>query len=127
MRRRLGLLFFVLAMASLPHGVRAEAAAAPVKPLLVINFNQKNVYFDRAVSQAVTAAEPVTPKVIYTVVSYLPAGVEAMSPEEETNVRKIVERMQSHGVTASRIQVMSQAYPAGMDAPSYQKVAIFVK
>src|SRR5687767_10321242 len=69
------------------------------KPLLVIRFNQRRVYFERALHQAVQSTEKVKTGATYEIVSYVPTtdggrGVrnQINSGDAANNVNAVVEQ-----------------------------------
>ncbi len=107
---------------------QAQPAAKPSKPLLVIRFNQKRVYFDRALRQAITGAERAKPGVAYAVTSYAPSGErsaqsERFAAEASEHLRDVVTAMKGLGVEPGRIQ---SSVEAAQDADSVE-VHIYVE
>lgn len=109
----------------------APAAAPARKPLMVIRFNQKRVYFDRTLMKAVESAEKTKPGIHYYLVSYLPSAapstnkgkLERIDENAGDNIREIIKTMQNYGVPSSRIHTLTQDALPGMTS---QEVMIFV-
>ena len=91
---RLGAGGAVVATFMVPKSFAATAAKAPPpqdpkrKPLVVIRFNQKRVYFDRALRSAVSRAEVVKPDAIYDIVSVLPQPKEGDVRQRDAEMMK---------------------------------------
>jgi hypothetical protein len=105
------------------------ATAEESKPLLVIRFNQKHVYFDRALRQAVESVERTKAGASYTVVSYVPSGKSGGSGQNERrtedaveNLNEVVGGLAQQGVETSRIHYSSQTD----DKLDSQEIHIFV-
>ena len=73
-------------------------------PLMIIRFNQRKVYFERSLYEAVERAVEVKPGVRFTLVSMVP-GEEASSDTADRNAGKIVKALNDMGVPSSRIDV----------------------
>lgn len=90
-----------------------QALAQSGKALVVVRFNQPNVYFDQSLYQAVSQAVAIKPGVMFNVVSYAPETGDRASDERwqevsSANTRKVVASMNQMGVPMSRIQVSGQ-------------------
>ena len=82
------------------------------KPLLVIRFNQHRVYFDRALRQAVGAAERTRAGVHYDVLSLLPQTANAqMEQEAKGQLADVLKVMMQSGVMQSRIRAQMKLSP----------------
>jgi hypothetical protein len=107
--------------------VQAEAAQSSARrPLLIVRFNQPNVYFERALKQAVTSAEQAKTGVTYEVISYIPADRAADANGKEAanfNLSTVTSFMQQLGVPAERMSAASQV----SSNVKSQEVQIFVK
>lgn len=126
------------------HAVSARAPkslqAAPVadskafdpdalkQPLMVIRFNQRTVYFEKPLYNAVARALEAKPEVMFNVVSLVPSRGEqgpsdAAKDRAEANLGKVVRYLESIGVPKSRFGVERQdGGPIGSD-----EVQIFVR
>lgn len=105
----------------------AKDATAERTPLLVIRFNQRHVYFQRALKQAVESAERAKPGAFYDVVSVVPGGGSAsqnqrINEDSVANLNAVVQELQSLGVQAERIHTSSQP---GVGVTS-QEIQLFV-
>lgn len=97
-------------------------------PLMVIRFNQHHVYYDGALSKAITTAERAKPGIFYSVVSRLP-DLSALPAEQRDNINSraqdnlhnVVTQMQQLGVPANRIKIANQK----QDVRS-QEIAVYV-
>lgn len=85
--------------AALALGMLASAAYAET-PLMVIRFNQKNVYFAKPLYNAVSQALDAKPNARFDVVS-----VTAGGPTGEHNLGKVVATLNEMGLPASRYSV----------------------
>ncbi len=106
-----------------------QARSYEGQPLLVIRFNQRRVYFERALRQAVDAAERAKDTVQYEVVSYGPEvdkrrmSGERVIDQAQENLRAVVEEMRQQGVDGGRIHTSTE--PG--DGMVTQEIHIFVR
>ena len=108
--------------------VPATKAASADSPLLIIRFNQKRVYYQHALAQAVKSAEMAKHTVQYHVVSLVPSTSNKMDNEHESaeassNLNTVVSEMESLGVAGSRIASGTQ----NATNVSSQEILIFVQ
>ena len=96
------------------------------KPLIVIRFSQRRVYFDRALRQAVISAEKARAGVVYNVVSYMPAGQDnhqnaMISQDSMSHQQEVINALQSFGIPPSRIRASM-----GSDVVQSPEVRVYV-
>jgi len=87
--------------------------------LLIIRFNQKHVYFDKALATAVQSVEKAKPGSVYNVVSYTPPSIQ----DAQANLQAVTQQMQALGIPGSRIESSSQP----SDEVKSQEIRIFVE
>ncbi len=112
--------------------IEQTAVAVPLEnlgaPLMIIRFNQTNVYYDDSLAKVVKVAETNRPGVKYNVVSALP-DLSALSAEQQQdiskramdNLRDVVTQMQQLGVSADRVKIAAQKKPVRA-----QEISIYV-
>lgn len=98
----------------------------PEKPLLVIRFNQRRVYFDRALRQAVASAEKTRAGVVYHVVAFMPPSQDnhqnaRVSQDTMANQQAVVNELQNQGIPPARIRTST-----GFENVQSPEVRIFV-
>jgi hypothetical protein len=96
--------------------VSLAKAAAPDErtPLLVIRFNHAHVSYERALKQAVEAAQSAKPDMSYEVVSYAPHGKAA-------HLKEVTEGITKLGVSASKVHASTKS------ASGTEEVRIYVQ
>lgn len=106
----------------------ADSQKQEVKPLLVIRFNQRHVYFDNALRKAVAGAEIAKTGVMYNIVSYVPTGralrrdqSERADADASANLDAVLQGMQNMGVDPSRVRTATQS----SDTITSQEVRIY--
>jgi len=104
---------------SAPQEVQKQAEPAPVAAnsvaLLTVRFNQPHVYYDDALTSAVQAAEAAKSGVMYDVLSTVP-DLTSLPADQQTklagrakdNLRNVVTKMQTLGVSSDRIRIAEQ-------------------
>jgi hypothetical protein len=106
-----------------PTGIVTEGAPAqvpvPAKPLIVIRFNQKRVYFERALRQAVASAEK-------TRAGVMPSGMDNhQTPRESQNTmvyqQAVINALQNLGIPPARIRTST-----GYEPVQSPEVRVFV-
>lgn len=113
----------------LPPGAMGEGAApAASQPLVIIRFNQRTVYFQRQLYNAVSRAVAVKPSVRFDVVSLVPTyGADRSDSRNaraaEANLAKVVRALNEMGVPSERLTVKSE----NSDAVESSEVHIFVR
>lgn len=107
------MLFTTLAVQ--PTAAPAYAQATPVgnKPLMVIRFNQRQVYYENQLFTALDRAVAVKPSVLFEVVSYVPTGRDArasadLAARAQANLNRVLGSLNEMGVPPSRIQVTTE-------------------
>ena len=132
---RLSLAVIATALLSLPLPVITGPAAAQSyesasrgKPLMVIRFNQRNVYYDRQLYNAVSQAVQVKPSVMFDLVAVSPQ-VEGRAEQQRyqaataQHAARVAKSLRSIGVPQSRFTVR-QAVDANVGA---SEVRIYVR
>ncbi|MEQ1789762.1 MAG: hypothetical protein ABL857_04900 [Rickettsiales bacterium] len=115
-----------------PHGhvieapAKAEEVQASSGPVMVIRFNQENVYFRNPLRSMVFEVAKTKPNAKYEIQSLVPSG----KINRPSNVRKYADNVQNvinvfgrYGVSPSRISVKSE----NSDSIDNQEIRIFVK
>ena len=97
-------------------------------PLVVIRFNQPNVYYERPLYTAVSRAVSVKPGVMFDVVSYVPqTGNREMDIQmlrmADAHVKQVTDSFRGMGVPGGRITVATEP-TRGID---YDELHIFVR
>jgi len=111
-----------------------QNAATPAKeetsPLLVVTFNQRHVYFDRELREAVGTAEARQAGATYVVISTVPTDegvgksrVSHLNKAYAGNLDAVLKVMQDAGIPSGRIQVSTES-SADVTA---QEVSISIK
>lgn len=133
----LGLAFFSALLAALASPLPADAKSkrlpppAPAyqgasadhysTPLMVVRFNQRKVYFERQLYEAVSRAVEAKPSVRFLLVSHVPQY--GSSDTAERNFNKVYRTLTDMGVPASRIS--SERFADG--AITESEVHVFVR
>ena len=115
---RIMLVSLMLALTPLIGGVEAsiaQAQMAPVgnAPLVVIRFNQRQVYYERQLFTALEQAVAVKPSVLFEVVSYVPTGQDERAQADlfaraQAETNRVLGSFAEMGVPAERIQVSTE-------------------
>ena len=87
-----------------------DVSAPPSDPVLVIDFAQKHVYFDRQLQQVLTKVEAGQAGANYDVVSHIPAEdgsgklqIGRLNESYGANLTEVVSKMQAFGIPMGRI------------------------
>ena len=120
------LIYPVLAIAALAfvHFAHAEGYGA-AKPLVVIRFNQPQVYYEQSLYQAVSKAVAVRSDLMFDVVSAAPGGTANDAGWVQTasaHTQMVVASMENMGIPQGRMSITGQR-EAGLH---YDEVRIFV-
>lgn len=104
------------------------AQAFSDKPLMVIRFNQRKVYFDQPLYTAVSKALARKSDVMFVLVSYIPVAGnpqqdEALAQRAAANVRDVTAAMVKMGVPPQQMSTQVQS-GAGLQ---YDEVHMFVQ
>lgn len=113
-----------------PANSQSAAAATPAadKPIMVIRFNQKYVYFQNPLKNVVDEVRKVQPDAMYEVQSIVPAKFQEWENEREqkasaAHLSSVVAELGKLGVLSDRIKY-SSAYS---NEVANQEIKIFVK
>ncbi len=92
--------------------VLAQAAT----PLVVIRFNQPNVYYDQQLYTAISKAVAIKPDLMIDVVSYAPQTSSSSANEDwqelaSKHTQRVVATLQQIGVPSARIHVSGTHQP----------------
>lgn len=103
-------------------------AGIPLDPLIIIRFNQRNVYFEKPLYTVVSKALETKPSVMFDLVLVIPTYGEAAKDERQAkiaraNANKVVTTMRKMGLPASRITVTEQQSPVAES----DEVHVFVR
>jgi hypothetical protein len=96
----------------------APSHAEPASPaLVVIRFNQANVYYDQQLYNAIAQALKVKPQVTFSVVSFAPATGDSAKDAEwirtaSRNTQGVVATLRAMGVPQERLRITGQASSA---------------
>lgn len=101
------------------------------KPLLIIRFNQKHVFFDNAVAEAERNVEKLVPEGIYVIASSVPPlranrhvdQDDSIADEQVSRIRAVINQLQALGVSTTRIRATNQV----SNSVSNQEIRIFIK
>lgn len=98
------------------------------KPLVVLRFNQRKIYFEQPLYSAVSKAVQVKPNVRFSLVSYVPnvgdlEKDQKLMAKANKNVRSVTDAMVKMGVPLQRLHVKTQLDPR----LKYDEVHIFVQ
>lgn len=93
--------------------VLAAGAAQASEPLVIIRFNQPNVYYDQQLYKAIAQAVAIKPEVMIDVVSYAPQTNDTRTDAQwqqaaSVHTQQVVASLQGMGVPMSRISVSGQ-------------------
>lgn len=116
------LLPLLLALTPALPAAAQEAPSTAVRasePLVILRFGQRNLYFEKALGNAVRAAQKVKPDVTFRAV--LIPGVRNES--DDGNLDRVARSLQNMGVPQSRI-LAERASPAGKGG---DEVHVFVQ
>lgn len=112
-----------------PLGAEAQSFSGDAdKPLVLIRFNQRNVYYDRQLYMAVSRAVEVKPGVMFEVVSFVPNSGDAKRDSEwkktsAAHAKQVITSLNQMGVPASRISYNVQ----NQQGLRFDEVHIFVR
>ena len=127
---RMGALIFAMILALfLPLGAEAQSFSGDAnKPLVLIRFNQRSVYYDRQLYMAVSRAVEVKPGVMFEVVSFVPNSGDAKRDSEwkktsAAHAKQVIDSLNQMGVPASRISYNVQ----NQQGLRFDEVHIFVR
>ena len=115
----------VLASAVLP----VLRLVAPVnKPLMIIRFNQRKVYFEQQMYNAVARAVSAKPSVVFDIISYIPQSRDheknmRVMTKASKHLKSITDSLVKMGVPATRFSVSTKLTPG----ISYDEIHIFVR
>lgn len=106
----------------------AVMTTPPSGALVVIRFNKPNVYFDKALYEAVAKAVSLKPTLTFNVVSYVPLENDPMrgtqlASRAGRNQERVLALMNQIGVPSERIASSSQP----VDGLRYDEVHVFVQ
>ncbi len=102
------------------------ASASADIPLVVIRFNQRKVYFEQQLYNAVSRAVAIKPTVLLEVVSFVPTGTSNRSVTEDMakrNLSNVIQTLTKMGVPRERINVVNERSAA----LRYHEVHIYVQ
>jgi len=109
------------------HSMNGSAYAGN-KPLMIVRFNQRKVYYERPLYNAVVKAMNAKPDVVFDVISYVP---QTQNPEQNqrhialstTHMRALADSFMQMGVGANRINMSTQINPA----LRFDEIHIFIR
>ena len=106
----------------------SAAAYATSKPLVVIRFNQRKVYFEQPLYTAATRAVNKKPGVVFNLISYVPIagnpqGDEALAQRAAGNLRDVTAALVKMGVPPQQVNTTTQAG----NGLQYDEVHIYVQ
>lgn len=112
----LAIVFSLLLASTVMHGAaNAQDAGFSVqeKPLLIVRYNQRTVYYNKALYMAVSKAVEAKPDVTFRVLSLVPQTHNeqrdnAFLQASQAHTRRFMQDMQGMGVPQSRIQMSTQ-------------------
>lgn len=105
------LLLATLITPPLARPVFAQASAASTDiPLVVIRFNQRKVYYDQQLYNAVSRAVAIKPTVMLELVSFLPTSGNRSTNEQlaQRNLSGVIQSLNKMGVPRERIRVVQE-------------------
>lgn len=110
------------------QGAERQYASANDIPLVVIRFNQRRVFFEKPLYNAVAKAVAVKPNVVFDVVSFVPQGSSSDSQERlDANAAgqqgQVVKTLQQIGIPRNQIRVSRDVAP---DA-QFHEVYVYVE
>ena len=111
-----------------PHQAQAQMTMAGPKPLVVVRFNQPNVYYDKQLYSAVSQAVTVKPEVMFDVVSNAPSTGDQDKDAQwirlaSQHTQAVVASLQKIGVPMERMRVTGHA----QSGIKYDETQIFVR
>jgi len=118
--QKLWLLMLGLCVALFSASPRAEGFDSGVdaasKPLVLIRFNQRSVYYEKQLYMAVSRAVEVKPSVMFEIVSHVPDSSKqenaiAWKKLSAAHVSQVIASLNRMGVPASRISFNAQSQP----------------
>lgn len=131
----LGLAAALVMLAFMMTIQRANAAPSPVaaasalsKPLVIIRFNQRRVFYEQALYQALSRAIEAAPAVHFHVVSYIPQSGDRQKDIASQNLASqhlndVLGQMRQMGVPSQQMSVSSQ-FDASI---AHTEVHVFVR
>ncbi len=122
------LIYPALAIAALVFAHVAHAEGYASKPLVVIRFNQLQVYYEQSLYEAVSKAVAVKPTVMLSVVSAAPstgnqANDLAWQQNASAHTQQVVASLQNMGVPLSRMNISGQRE----NGLRYDEVRVYVR
>lgn len=111
-----GCLALAAAVAPLPGSAPAYAQAAQEKPLIIIRFNQRVVFFERALYNVVSRALEVNPAMRFELIAMDNQG------QAGSYGKKVMDAMKEMGVPSDRMTLRTQR-----SGVQYPEVHVFVR
>lgn len=110
------LLLTVASMLSVPAraaGVALPAMSTLSKPLVIIRFNQRKVFYERPLFNALSKAVEIAPDVRFNVISYVPFTGQPQRDRQLLNqanahLREVMARMREMGIPGGQISVNNE-------------------
>lgn len=112
----------------LPSMTQAQSAPIAAEPLVVVRFNQQNIYYAQQLHGAISKAVETKPSVVFELVSYAPVtGIGENDAKWQgiagRHTKEIVSAMMQMGVPAERISVRGEA----RNGIQYDETHLFVR
>ena len=136
MRRALSCILLIAGIGLMPAAnAQSYAPAAGVdvsspmgKPLVLLRFNQRSVYYEKQLFMAISRAVEAKPGVLFDVVSMVPVQTNPQTAAQWQSVaynhaQQVMQSMHGMGVPRSRIQFRVQP----KQGLNYDEVHIFVR
>ncbi len=108
----------------LKRAVDAESAAASKDAVMIIRFNQKNVYFQTALKKVVYKVAASKPDARYELMSTVPAKKKSLAEAEDyvTNLQSVINVLGRFGVSSDKIS----SNTVTSDSAQNQEISIFI-
>lgn len=89
------------------------SVAGQQSPLVIIRFNQRNVYFEQALANALAKAKSVKPTASYTVLLTLPPGDSKKAAAQiakagNYNLARVVTVLRENGISDANIRIVRE-------------------
>ena len=119
----------VVSVVSPAYSMQAHAASPQAlnKPVMIIRFNKRNVFYDRPLYNIVRKAMKAKSDVVFNVVSYVPASpnpalYQRFMNQASTHMRELGNSLAKMGVERNRVRMFTEAH----NGLQYDEIHIYV-
>lgn len=106
----------------------SEGVSAQNTPLVIVRFNQRKVYYEKSLYNAVSRAVQVKPSVMFSLVAYVPQTRDPLLNQRHLNLasahlNEVSSNMVKMGVQANRLSLSTRLNPG----IKHDEVHLFVR